>query len=61
MPELLFIVFIDSCSLNPCQNGGNCSSDASGSYTCACPHGIGGQNCTEGKSRETITKNFSRM
>ncbi|CAH3047115.1 unnamed protein product, partial [Porites lobata] len=39
---------LDACSLRPCQNGGNCTVDDSSSYICACPLGIGGQNCTEG-------------
>jgi len=47
----MFFVFVfhsDSCSLNPCKNGGNCSADGIGRYNCTCPLGIGGENCTEG-------------
>ena len=45
----MVLVFLsDSCSLNPCKNGGNCSADGIGRYNCTCPLGIGGENCTEG-------------
>ena len=41
-------LYSDSCSLDPCKNGGNCSADGTGRYSCECPQGIGGENCTEG-------------
>lgn len=44
-----FLFYSDSCSLNPCQNDGNCTADGVGGYYCTCPQGIGGKNCTEGK------------
>uniref|UniRef100_A0AAY4ELC3 Slit homolog 3 (Drosophila) n=1 Tax=Denticeps clupeoides TaxID=299321 RepID=A0AAY4ELC3_9TELE len=33
------------CLTGPCQNGGSCVSDASGSYHCTCPFGFKGRNC----------------
>ncbi|XP_078342465.1 uncharacterized protein LOC144628269 isoform X2 [Oculina patagonica] len=42
-----FQCITDSCSLNPCQNDGNCTADGIGGYNCTCPQGIGGENCTE--------------
>ena len=38
------------CYPNPCKNGGNCTITRYSSYNCSCPHGIGGENCTAGKS-----------
>ena len=46
--SLVFVFYSESCSLNPCKNGGNCSADGIGRYSCECPVGIGGENCTEG-------------
>jgi len=36
---------LDSCTPNPCQNGGTCSS-SSGGVTCSCASGYTGDNCS---------------
>ncbi|KAJ7353830.1 hypothetical protein OS493_032104, partial [Desmophyllum pertusum] len=33
------------CSPNPCKNGGTCNTN-SGSFTCSCPSGYTGDNCS---------------
>ena len=38
---------IDSCSSNPCFNGGTCYSDF-GFFSCGCPYGITGMYCQTG-------------
>ena len=40
---------VDDCLYNPCMNGGTCI-DNPGSYTCRCPSGWTGVNCTVGKT-----------
>ncbi|XP_014117185.1 PREDICTED: basement membrane-specific heparan sulfate proteoglycan core protein isoform X3 [Pseudopodoces humilis] len=34
-----------TCQDQPCQNGGVCQDDESGTYVCRCPHGFTGSNC----------------
>ncbi|XP_041878082.1 basement membrane-specific heparan sulfate proteoglycan core protein isoform X2 [Corvus kubaryi] len=34
-----------TCQDRPCQNGGVCQDDKSGTYVCRCPHGFTGSNC----------------
>ncbi|XP_017695325.1 PREDICTED: basement membrane-specific heparan sulfate proteoglycan core protein, partial [Lepidothrix coronata] len=34
-----------TCQDRPCQNGGVCQDDESGTYMCRCPHGFTGSNC----------------
>ncbi|XP_050838436.1 basement membrane-specific heparan sulfate proteoglycan core protein isoform X4 [Serinus canaria] len=34
-----------TCQERPCQNGGVCQDDESGTYVCRCPHGFTGSNC----------------
>ncbi|XP_016158848.1 PREDICTED: basement membrane-specific heparan sulfate proteoglycan core protein [Ficedula albicollis] len=34
-----------TCQDRPCQNGGVCQDDDSGTYVCRCPHGFTGSNC----------------
>ncbi|KAM3659714.1 LOW QUALITY PROTEIN: basement membrane-specific heparan sulfate proteoglycan core protein [Ammospiza maritima maritima] len=34
-----------TCQDRPCQNGGVCQDDESGTYVCRCPHGFTGSNC----------------
>ena len=37
--------FFDPCDSNPCQNGGLCSLEPLGRYSCACPAGYAGVQC----------------
>jgi hypothetical protein len=34
-----------ACADTPCENGGTCSDNPDGTYTCACPDGYSGSNC----------------
>lgn len=45
---MLYILDEDECMLyKPCGNGATCV-NTDGSYTCFCPIGWTGKNCTEG-------------
>ena len=44
-----YIVDIDECASNPCQNAGTCT-DAVDGYTCGCVAGYNGDNCETGMS-----------
>lgn len=37
----------DKCASSPCQNGGNCVSEAVDKYTCICPDGFSGPTCDQ--------------
>ena len=37
------------CKSNPCQNGGTCS-DSWETFSCECPLGFGGKDCSHGES-----------
>jgi len=40
-----YILDVDACGLNPCQNGATCT-DTMGSYSCGpCPTPVTGYNC----------------
>lgn len=39
-----FVVDVDDCANNPCQNGGSCADLVNG-YTCNCVTGYDGVNC----------------
>ncbi len=43
------------CDLNPaqCQNGGTCSNDLNGDYSCSCENGYRGFNCETRKLKDT--------
>lgn len=41
---MYFLLDIDDCASNPCQNGAVCS-DGINSYVCACVNGFVGINC----------------
>ena len=40
---------VNHCMINPCQNGGTCTSDGL-LFTCSCPAGYSGTTCSEGLS-----------
>ena len=42
------IYIVSVCKNNPCENGGTCVSKRLG-YSCQCPPGYGGNDCTMGK------------
>lgn len=44
---VVFLLDVDDCLNNPCQNGGTCV-DKADSHTCLCVAGWTGQNCTIG-------------
>ncbi|XP_071853924.1 uncharacterized protein [Apostichopus japonicus] len=37
----------DGCAQSPCENGGTCSPEAEGAYSCDCAPGYGGVDCSE--------------
>ncbi|RMB89711.1 hypothetical protein DUI87_33908 [Hirundo rustica rustica] len=39
------VINCPTCQDRPCQNGGVCQDDESGTYICRCPHGFTGSNC----------------
>ena len=45
---LQFLVDIDDCNPNPCDNGGQCTDLANG-YSCACAPGYTGADCKTGE------------
>ena len=46
-PVHTFVPDIDDCVPNPCENGGTCM-DGIDDFTCNCPVGWVGKNCSEG-------------
>ena len=46
MGERCEILIFSPCSSLPCANGGTCISVNSSAYTCICPTGLTGPNCT---------------
>ena len=46
--NVFFIIDIDECSSNPCQNGATCNNGVNG-YTCNCMAGFTGDNCQTGQ------------
>ena len=43
--NVMFSDEVDSCSPDPCKNGGTCSEDAGGQASCSCPSGFTGSTC----------------
>ena len=43
----VFIIDIDECESNPCENGGTCT-DMEDGYECACESGFTGMECETG-------------
>ena len=46
---MFYVIDIDECENNPCQNGGTCE-DALAGYACTCRVGFTGENCAESKT-----------
>ena len=44
----MFVLDIDNCDPNPCQNGGACT-DGVNTHTCTCVAGFEGDNCETGE------------
>lgn len=44
-----YLYYTDPCSPNPCKNGGTCSGDGNGGYSCRCASGYTGRHCDAGK------------
>lgn len=42
-----YVVDINECAPNPCQNGGQCVEQFNATYVCGCAAGYAGVNCTE--------------
>lgn len=49
-PNILLMCAADSCSSNPCQNGGACCNSGD-SYYCQCPPGTVQPNCAKATSK----------
>ena len=45
---ILFVIDVDDCMPNPCENGGNCT-DGINEYNCTCAPGYTGVNCETSK------------
>ena len=45
--SLFYVVDIDECESNPCENGGTCA-DAVNGYSCECAPGFTDANCKTG-------------
>ena len=48
---------VDVCFDNPCQNGGTCTVNSDGGFTCQCPTSRNGSDCTMCASGHTIVDN----
>ena len=44
-----FVLDVDECSSNPCENGGTCTVSID-EYSCQCVEGYIGANCERGSS-----------
>ena len=45
---------LNPCASNPCENGGTCTSTATG-YSCSCPPSHTGERCHEAVESNTLT------
>ena len=48
-----YVLDINDCDPNPCQNGGTCA-DGVNNYSCSCLGGYTGNNCSIGTSESTL-------
>ena len=44
----LFVLDIDECSSQPCENDGTCNDEVNG-YSCTCKAGYNGKTCSDSK------------
>ena len=54
---ITFVYDTNDCSGNPCQNGGACTVDGVGTYTCACAAGYEG---ADRKTSKSLSKVFCK-
>lgn len=53
-----FLIDINDCAVNPCQNSGTCT-DLVNDYNCTCIPGYTGQNCTQGNMLNCSSKSLN--
>jgi len=46
---LMYVIAIDPCASEPCQNGGKCEREKHGGFECHCPKGYSGSTCEIGE------------
>lgn len=51
--SLSLIEDVNKCGFNPCENGAMCINDVT-EYSCQCPDGYTGKNCSQGKESGTL-------
>ena len=50
---VIFVLDVNDCMPNPCENGGNCT-DGVNEYLCTCITGYTGTDCETGKYRNSL-------
>ena len=57
---IIFVLDVDDCMSNPCENDGNCT-DGVNEYLCACVPGYTGADCETGKLLPTVLRDASLL